>query len=454
MILAKSRIAAVPYRLTFSDLANYDSEWVLHFHTVILTFQQRHFGFLHGTAFRAVGGIAAAVFVLLPTSMLDISKTGSYFCDFVFRCAARVISVFLRIQFWLLHFVRLRIFIPAQEIVMSRRRAFTLIELLVVIAIIAVLVALLLPAVQQAREAARRSQCKNNLKQIGLALFNYHDVANMFPPNGIWSFTLTGTPQPRNFTWITMMLPFLDQAPLYNSINFSIPFYGQNNSSGTPLAASVLSTLLCPTEGAYNNKLAQGFAYTTYGGSEGYDWWYRTDPLAGVFTINTNVGIRDVKDGTSSTIAVGEVGSYAWQNGPIQTGGTGIARNATTGVFRPSLLAIQNEQGSIMEAYQELNPDGTAPAGAWWVKAQGPYGWHPTYIAAWGMNAEWPGPGSSHVGGAQFLMCDGSVRFISKNIQYGGAPPTGYGGVPYSVWLAINTINDGGPPNMPIVGDF
>src|SRR5437879_8676456 len=93
-----------------------------------------------------------------------------------------------------------------------RRLGFTLIELLVVIAIIAVLVALLLPAVQQAREAARRSQCKNNLKQLGLALHNYHEAFSVFPPESIWALDSASPKQPRNYTWIVMLLPQLDQS--------------------------------------------------------------------------------------------------------------------------------------------------------------------------------------------------------------------------------------------------
>ncbi len=97
-----------------------------------------------------------------------------------------------------------------------KNRGFTLIELLVVIAIIAILVALLLPAVQQAREAARRTQCKNNLKQLGIAIHNYHDVAGMFPGN------ITQSPGSyRNASWLTMILPYIDQAPAYNQMEFS-----------------------------------------------------------------------------------------------------------------------------------------------------------------------------------------------------------------------------------------
>lgn len=112
----------------------------------------------------------------------------------------------------------------------AMRRGFTLIELLVVIAIIAVLIALLLPAVQQAREAARRTQCKNNLKQIGLALHNYHDAHDCFPPGQIrgWNGSFDSG---NGFAWGALILPFMDQANLYNLLNPSIPiFEGQNKT--------------------------------------------------------------------------------------------------------------------------------------------------------------------------------------------------------------------------------
>src|SRR5438105_1421933 len=114
----------------------------------------------------------------------------------------------------------------SQLIRASRQRwGFTLIELLVVIAIIAVLVALLLPAVQQAREAARRSQCKNNLKQMGLALHNYHDAAKFFPPalTGSGRSTPAAEPLVLNTTATVLLLPYLDQAPMYNKYNFNVP---------------------------------------------------------------------------------------------------------------------------------------------------------------------------------------------------------------------------------------
>src|SRR6516162_2317716 len=125
---------------------------------------------------------------------------------------------------------------------MKWRSAFTLIELLVVIAIIAVLVALLLPAVQQAREAARRSQCKNNLKQLGLAMHNYHEVANMFavnPSTGDW-VQIKGSQ-------LVMLLPYCDQAPLYNSINFQLTNTEATTlPSGLPVYTQVVPLFTCP----------------------------------------------------------------------------------------------------------------------------------------------------------------------------------------------------------------
>jgi len=212
-----------------------------------------------------------------------------------------------------------------------RRSGFTLIELLVVIAIIAVLVALLLPAVQQAREAARRSQCKNNLKQIGLALHNYHDVAGCFPQAAIWTYNAFnnipgGTaPAPRNYSWIAMILPYIDQAPLYNQMNFQLPLMGQIASTGQPILSIDFPVLHCPSDpgfqgdrnvptwsgsGGYGSITAAGITkigWTNYAGAEGYDWWFRGNhPLSGIFNLNTCVRIADITDGTSNTIAVCE----------------------------------------------------------------------------------------------------------------------------------------------------
>ena len=197
------------------------------------------------------------------------------------------------------------------------RRGFTLIELLVVIAIIAILIALLLPAVQQAREAARRSTCKNNMRQIGLALHNYHEVYNTFPPEAIWGAGFGTTLLPRNYTWIIMILPYLEEKNLYESINFRLPIFGQLATDGALIRGKVIKVLQCPSDTNYGGSgFTHGFSHTNYAGAEGWDWWSRSqDQHGGVFTLSTATRIRDITDGTSTTIMVGEVTSHGFTGG-------------------------------------------------------------------------------------------------------------------------------------------
>jgi prepilin-type N-terminal cleavage/methylation domain-containing protein len=126
------------------------------------------------------------------------------------------------------------------------RVGFTLVELLVVIAIIGILIALLLPAVQAAREAARRTQCNNNLKQIGLALHNYHDSHKTFPPDAVWGAFVAAAPtaqqNPYHTTWLLAILPYLEQQPLYDTVDFELPMYGQ------PVTSTQLGALQCPSD--------------------------------------------------------------------------------------------------------------------------------------------------------------------------------------------------------------
>lgn len=209
-------------------------------------------------------------------------------------------------------------------------QGFTLIELLVVIAIIAILVALLLPAVQQAREAARRTQCRNNLKQLGLALHNYHDTVSKFPPGSI-SYTFTGPPvdEPRrNFmSPLTMILPYIDQASIYNNLNFNLSYADPANA---PYAAHIITGFFCPSYG--DERFCNEFGYqanasgtnysstrkalTCYLGVSGYATSGGAVGLSspnslaesrrGVFSPNSSISIRDIKDGTSNTFIYGE----------------------------------------------------------------------------------------------------------------------------------------------------
>lgn len=343
-------------------------------------------------------------------------------------------------------------------------RGFTLIELLVVIAIIAVLIALLLPAVQQAREAARRTQCKNNLKQMGLAMHNYHDTYGMFPAESQMlynplSVAGLGAKQQRNFSWIASLLPYIDQAPLYAQINFGAPAYGQN-LGGRPLESTTLAGFQCPSDVGFStlpiSKNGNGLAYSSYGISEGWDWWNRAggcggfEPrLAGVGTPGQYCKLAMITDGTSNTVMIGETDSTS------NTGSQFCCTQKRTGserLFRTCLLATQQNSDAqaaasciYATAVPNMDPDGGSSGGAGWWKAS-PYALSPFYITAYAINSEWPGPSSQHTGGAQFVLADGSVRFVSGNIQHNGNWPA-------SVWNGINSIA-GNPGGQPTVTDF
>ncbi|MBT5020896.1 MAG: DUF1559 domain-containing protein, partial [Planctomicrobium sp.] len=158
-----------------------------------------------------------------------------------------------------------------------QRRGFTLVELLVVIAVMVTLMGLLMPAVQQAREAARRTRCQNNLKQIGLALHNYHDQFQIFPPESIWAAPEGSTWAPRNFTWIELILPMLDQGSLNNAIDFNRPIWNQSLPDGQLITSVQLDILRCPSDAALSGPVeAHGLAISNYAGAEGLDWWSPT----------------------------------------------------------------------------------------------------------------------------------------------------------------------------------
>ncbi|MGZ0174617.1 MAG: DUF1559 family PulG-like putative transporter [Planctomycetales bacterium] len=191
------------------------------------------------------------------------------------------------------------------------RRGFTLIELLVVIAIIAILVALLLPAVQQAREAARRAQCKSHLKQIGVALHNYNDVHSVLPPFFIHR---TGNPSriadpDKGANWLVFLLPYVDQESLYSEWNFDIPA-NQNPGRMTELAA-----YKCPSDpkssGNFCTYAGGDWARGNYGlNASPCNHGVGNNPnagLGGMSGANQSIGIRDITDGTSNTIAVDEL---------------------------------------------------------------------------------------------------------------------------------------------------
>ena len=288
-----------------------------------------------------------------------------------------------------------------------RRSGFTLIELLVVIAIIAVLIALLLPAVQQAREAARRTQCKNNLKQMGLALHNYHDTFLCFPPGYVGApgdnDCASIHPAAPGWGWTVAILPYIDQTPLYNQLGASsIKQAVCSTPSGAQSApavgnAALQDTLItayqCPsaTDPNLNPARVAGadHAKSNYAGVAGLDWT-GIDPVTGfraVFVDGTKgvVRIRDCTDGTSNTVAVGE---------KFRRDLDGNLTVQTAGEYYGAMWAGTPPDTQISSAVGRLGLTGSSFA-----------------VNGGSVNAF----ASRHVGGAQFALTDGSVRFVSEN---------------------------------------
>lgn len=326
-----------------------------------------------------------------------------------------------------------------------RRCGFTLIELLVVIAIIAILIALLLPAVQQAREAARRTQCKNNLKQMGLAIHNYADVHTCFPPLGCYPAAAAG--QWKTFSAQARLLPYLEQANLQNLINWSIPYDIQGNVTGVRVP-----TYLCPDE-IEDHQFPDGavFVYpVNYAVNMGT--WFAFDRTTGTygdgaFGTNCRLQTRDCIDGTSNTLAAAEVKAaqdYLRNSGnpstlgvaaptaPTQvatfggnleakSGHTEWAEGEThhcgfTTTFTPNTIVPYTSGGSTLDI------DFTSCRESW-AGCNGP-----TYAAVTAR--------SYHEGIVHVLLMDGSARAVSENIDR-------------NTWRALGTRKGG-----EVVGEF
>lgn len=281
----------------------------------------------------------------------------------------------------------------------NKVRGFTLIELLVVIAIIAILIALLLPAVQQAREAARRTQCKNNMKQLGLAFHNYHDVYLSFPPAS--TIAGVGNNMDRNdaWGWPLRILPYLDQTNLYNQIGVGetlttphtamsnvIDYTTANAGSREQLLTQTIPGFLCPSSpGLQVNRFQQNLGTLMYSLTSQIAVY----PSAGPYTR----AISDITDGTSNTILAGE---KSLQEQPF------LSIGSNWGNYRPCGSRIQ-----IVHHARPINTpfDGTHNATNNCYQENTPNLVTRAVIA------------SAHVGGAHALMADGAVRFLSENIQ-------------------------------------
>lgn len=293
---------------------------------------------------------------------------------------------------------------------MSRRRGFTLIELLVVIAIIAVLVSLLLPAVQQAREAARRSQCKNNLKQLGVAMHNYHDSHNCFPFGQLDS--------PNGFSAVSQMLPHFDQANLYNLINFSVPY---NNAANQVALMTEIPMLRCPSDVTANLAGIGGTTNYMANKGSGVIWNDPTGPNVGMpeqnglFYYHSRVKMADIADGSSNTAAYSER--------VLADGNNGVVSPLEDVFFSPLAPATPDEAIQMCNAVDINNLANQFPLfmGAPWIHGQHCY-LHVNvpnsrscgfFIS---LRATMP-PSSRHAGGVHILLADGSVRFVSQSIN-------------------------------------
>ena len=335
----------------------------------------------------------------------------------------------------------------------AANRGFTLVELLVVIAIIGILVALLLPAVQAAREAARRMQCGNNLKQLGLALHNYHDVYKTFPPDAIWHGNAKGTTPSattvRNYTWMCMTLPFMEQRSLIDQINFSLPALAELTRiqiSGSPALAFQIPSLLCPSDPGFTTP-PRGIGITSYGGNAGWDGHrrkYGDIGRAGIFSFYDNVRIADIVDGTSNTVMVAECTLRGLTSGSQWSGGTGKLRSSTSSVSRAALIATGAWHGwnhAWVQAENKGNVHGAdGGAGPIWGSYGGPnHIMPPVYYDHYAPNVEWPGPGSVHPGGLQVTLGDASVRFIASTVAT-GTNQSGSNGANGNIWVSMHTI--------------
>ena len=354
------------------------------------------------------------------------------------------------------------------------RRGFTLVELLVVIAIIAILAALLLPAVQKARESARRTQCRNNLHQLGVALHNYHDTHKCFPPGWIWPRRATDGVDFDDddhgcWAWGAMILPQMDEMPVYGDlrVNDAPPsslIAGDLNSPVWESLRIQLDGFRCPSdarsksayatlenfefdEAAWGRGGEMGQSVSNYLGVNSHGHIHRMaqdgkseyddDESTGLFTANFIHRIRDIRDGTSMTLIVGERASWR----PHPSGSGNFINNAG------AIYAIKNgdrqESGNPRAGPSMVIGTGRVPLNYSDENNPG----HPLMAAQQAFS-------SMHVGGAFFLVGDGSVRFIADSIEHNFDAPyvdpmRGTNSQVDSLYEKLLAINDG-----KIIGEF
>ena len=324
---------------------------------------------------------------------------------------------------------------------------FTLIELLVVIAIIAVLIALLLPAVQAAREAARRSQCVNNLKQIGLALHNYHSSMNTFPMTSTIVYSAPGT-QADWGSWSAnaLMLPYLEQKPLYDAANFCWSVWqGEGAARNTTVSLTRLASFVCPSDGMTGQENTNN-----YHGSIGTTGsFYGNKESTGLFASKANYGLQNVTDGSSNTIAYSEAlvsttlrspRQTKWRDGPSSSGSVGAAYPLLDA--SSNIAALRQDWATCNDWFKTQRSMGQR--GYRWALGSIGESMFQTLIPPnsneypWGSCRMDCGPDcgavqsgyhnatSNHPGGVNVCFADGSVKFVKSTVAQ-------------NVWWALGT---------------